>query len=49
MSLSGRANDTVTTRGGTMVAAEGEGNLRILRLLVPWKMHSFKHISLKQS
>ena len=32
-----------------MVAAEGAGNFRILMLLVPWKMFSFKHISLKQS
>ena len=32
-----------------MVAAEGLENLRILMLPVPWKVHTFKQISPKQS
>ena len=28
MSISGPAKDIVTTRGGTMIAAEGAGNFR---------------------
>ena len=39
----------ITTRGRTMVAAEGLENFLILMLPVPWKIHSYNQILLKQS